>query len=344
MRAAVLHDGHVTVRDTADPHPGPGQLLLRTLSCAICASDLHFMDHPDAAGDDPLFAGYDTQVDIVMGHEFIGEVIGHGPDVDEQKFPLGSRVTSIPFLFSPDGGHIIGQHQDAPGGFGELMLVSQVTARVVPDSVSDDAIALTDAFAVGEGYVRTSGITDADVPIVIGAGAIGLSAVAALARRGIAPIIVADYNPDRLELAKTFGADITINPSEQSPYAEWARHAHAGGRQARCFIYECVGAPNIVDTIISECPHNARISCAGGHYTSDTVSIANATRKGIRIQFGGVPEFEDWYGTLDLIIDGALDPLPSIGQVIGLDEIPDALRLARGGKGPPRIIVKPNGP
>jgi threonine dehydrogenase-like Zn-dependent dehydrogenase len=343
MRAAVLHDGQVTVRDTTDPRPGPGHLLLRTLSCAICASDLHFMDHPDANGDDPLFAGYDTQADIVMGHEFIGEVVGHGPGVDEQKFPLGSRVTSIPFLFTPHGGHIIGQHQDAPGGFGELMLVSQDTARVVSDSVAADAIALTDAFAVGEGYVRTSGVTDSDVPVVVGAGAIGLSAVAALARRGISPIIVADYNADRLELARTFGAHVTINPTDGSPYDEWARHAHADGRGGRCFIYECVGAPNIVETIISECPHNARISCAGGHYTSDTVSIADATRKGIRIQFGGVPEFEDWYGTLDMIIDGVLDPLPSIGKVIGLDEVPDALRLARGAEGPPRIIVKPNG-
>ena len=48
MRAAVLREGTVTTRETPDPVPGSGQILVRTLACGICASDLHFMDHPDA--------------------------------------------------------------------------------------------------------------------------------------------------------------------------------------------------------------------------------------------------------------------------------------------------------
>ena len=133
MRAVVLREGCLSVRETPDPIPGPGHLLLRTLSCAICASDVHFMDHgPKGNPDDPLFGGYDAQRDIVMGHEFIGEVVGYGQGADEDKFPIGSRVTSIPFLPIPGGGHIIGQHPDAPGGFGELMSVGQDPARVVP--------------------------------------------------------------------------------------------------------------------------------------------------------------------------------------------------------------------
>jgi threonine dehydrogenase-like Zn-dependent dehydrogenase len=49
MRAVVLRDGELQVRDTADPVPGPGQLLLRPLSAAICASDVHYMDYPNSA-------------------------------------------------------------------------------------------------------------------------------------------------------------------------------------------------------------------------------------------------------------------------------------------------------
>jgi threonine dehydrogenase-like Zn-dependent dehydrogenase len=48
VRAAVLRDGGLEVRETADPTPGAGQLLVRTLACGICASDAHFMDHADA--------------------------------------------------------------------------------------------------------------------------------------------------------------------------------------------------------------------------------------------------------------------------------------------------------
>jgi threonine dehydrogenase-like Zn-dependent dehydrogenase len=90
-----------------------------------------------------------------MGHEFVGEVVGHGPDCTGQ-LAVGCRVTSIPILLRNGGIQVIGQHPDAPGSFGELFLVSEALARAVPDTVSLDAVALVDAFAVGEFYVRTS--------------------------------------------------------------------------------------------------------------------------------------------------------------------------------------------
>ena len=86
-----------------------------------------------------------------------------------------------------------------------------------------------------------------------------------------------------------------------------------------------------------------RIYCAGGWYTGDTLDITTATRQGVTIQFGGGPHPQDWYGTLDAIAAGRLDPLPSVGKIITLDEVPDALDLARRSDGPPRIVVHPNG-
>jgi threonine dehydrogenase-like Zn-dependent dehydrogenase len=52
---------------------------------------------------------------------------------------------------------------------------------------------------------------------------------------------------------------------------------------------------------------------------------------------------QDWYGVLDAVVEGRLDPLPSIGKVIGLDEVPEAIAAARRSDGPPRIVVHPNG-
>ncbi len=86
-----------------------------------------------------------------------------------------------------------------------------------------------------------------------------------------------------------------------------------------------------------------RIYVAGGWYTGDTLDITAATRQGVTIQFGGGPQPEDWYGTLDAVVEGRLDPTPSIGEVIGLDGVPDALERARRSEGPPRIVVRPNG-
>jgi len=90
----VLRAGEVQVRETEDPVPGAGQLLLKPLSAAMCASDVHYMDHPDDPA--PRFV-YDADRDTVMGHEFVGEVVGLGPDCSG-AFPIGSRVTSMPLL------------------------------------------------------------------------------------------------------------------------------------------------------------------------------------------------------------------------------------------------------
>jgi threonine dehydrogenase-like Zn-dependent dehydrogenase len=80
---------------------------------------------------------------------------------------------------------------------------------------------------------------------------------------------------------------------------------------------------------------------AGGWHGNESVSVTEATHKGVTIQFGGGPHPVDWYGTLDAVVDGRLDPLPSIGKVIGLDEVPDAIDQARSSQGPPRVVVHP---
>ena len=360
MRAAVLRGRKVETRETADPVPGDGQLLLKVLSCAICASDLHFMDNPEAvAEDDSGLWDYREDADIVMGHEFVGEIVGHGPGVDSDAFPLGARVTSLPVL-NVDGIHrIIGCSPSAPGGFGEYMLVQETFARVVPDDVDVDNAALADAFAVGEYYVRNSGIAGdgSVIPVVVGAGAIGLSAVAALARRGVTPIVVADYTATRLDTAKALGATHCVDPRERSPYDVWQELA-LGGREVPslvemnhgdvepipgCYVYEFVGHPGVLDGIVNACPADTRIFTAGGAPEGDHLSSATAKKKGVVIHFGGGPKHEDWYGTLAAVVSGSLDPSPVIGMVVDLDGVPDAIDLARRADGPARIMVHPFG-
>src|SRR3954466_14510897 len=262
MRAVVLRNGELEVRETADPVPGPGELLIRTVSTAICASDVHFMDHHDVVpSGGPAGMVYDADRDIVLGHEFVGEVVAHGPDCSD-AFPVGTRVTSIPILLV-DGGlggtKVIGQHPEAPGSFGELLLVNELMARAVPEGVDLDAVALVDAFAVGEFYVRSSHIEPGEIPIVVGAGAIGLSAVAALAHRGIDPIIAADFKSDRRELAKSFGAHVTVDPAARSPFDVWFELALERGGSTAPVVFECVGASGLIQQLVDSSTMGTRI-------------------------------------------------------------------------------------
>lgn len=347
MRAVLLRGGRLTVGQIPDPVPGTGELLLKTLSTAICASDVHFMDHPDLGRDDPTGRSlYDPDRDIVLGHEFVGEVIGHGPDCSDQ-YPIGTRVTSIPIRLV-DGGvggtHIIGQHPDAQGSFAEQLVIAEALARPVGPGVPADAAALTDAFAVGEFYVRAANVQPGEIPIVIGAGAIGLSAVAALTARGIEPIVVSDQQAERRTLAvERFGAHRTVDPTDQSPFDLFRALRAERHLPGPAVVFECVGKAGLLQHIVENVEMATRIYCAGGWYTGDTLSVTDATRQGVTVQFGGGPMPQDWYGTLDAINDGRLDPLPSVGKVITLDEVPDALELTRTSSGPPRILVHPNG-
>lgn len=347
MRAVVLRDGELTVRETANPVPGQGDLLLQTLSTAICASDVHFMDHPELAIDDPTGRSlYDPDRDIVLGHEFVGEVIGHGPGCSD-AFPIGARVTSMPIRLV-DGGagglRIIGQHPEAQGSFGELLVVPEATARMIAGSVSSDAVAVVDAFAVGEFYVRASNLRPGEIPIVVGAGAIGLSAVAALSARGVDPIIVSDFSADRRELARSgFGAHVLVDPAQQSVFEVFRKVRAERHLAGSAVVFECVGAAGLIDKIVAEAEFSSRIYCAGGWYTGDTLDITTATRNGLTLQFGGGPLPQDWYGVLDAVVEGKLDPLPSVGKIIGLDEVPAALEAARRSEGPPRVVIHPNG-
>jgi threonine dehydrogenase-like Zn-dependent dehydrogenase len=247
-----------------------------------------------------------------------------------------------------DGGaggvRIIGQHPEAPGSFAELLVVSEVAATPVAPGVSSDAVALTDAFAVGEFYVRSAQIQEGEVAIVIGAGAVGLSAVAALVSRGVDPIVAADYKSERRAMARDcFGAHVVVDPAEKSPFDAFREIRADRGLSGPAVVFECVGAHGLIQNIVESAEMATRIYCAGGWYTGDTLDITTATRQGVTIQFGGGPHPQDWYGTLDAIASGRLDPLPCVGSIITLDEVPDAIDLARKSDGPPRIMVHPNG-
>lgn len=351
MRAAVLRDGRVTTRETADPVPGKGQLLVRTLACGICASDLHFMDHPDAdADDDTGLSRYDADADVVMGHEYCAEVVDYGPGT-ERRIPLGTRVSSLPVLFTPGGVRVVGQSAEAPGGFGEYFLMSEPVTQVVASDLPSELVSIADAISVGWSYANRAAVTPQEVPMVIGCGAIGLSAIATLRTLGVGPIVAVDFVASRRQTALEMGADVVIDPAEVSPYAGWRDVALGSPEPVRdimnvvamkgCVIFECVGIPGVLDSIFKGCERGTRIFSAGGPPAGEHLHTMIAKRKGLNIQFGGGPSMTHWNDAFEAVCSGRLDVRPMFGRVVGLDEVPGALDDARDANGPARIIVVP---
>lgn len=351
MRAAVLRGGIVETRVIGDPVPGPGQLLVRSLACGVCASDLHFMDHPEAgAYDDSGMSTYDQDVDIVMGHEYCAEVVDYGVGTD-RRIPLGTRVSSLPVLTTATGRKIIGQNPESPGGFGEYFLVDEAAARVVTSDLPSEVVCVADALSVGWSAAARAAMTAREVPLVIGCGAIGLSVIAHLARLGVGPIIAVDFVRSRRATASAMGADAVVDPAVMSPFQAWRDVASGSTDSMRglmsmvgfpgCVVFECVGLPGVLDSIIRGCERGTRIFSAGGPPEGEHLHTMTAKRKGLNIQFGGGPLPAHWDDAFEAICSGNLDVTPMLGHTVGLDEVAEALDASRNADGPARIVVVP---
>jgi threonine dehydrogenase-like Zn-dependent dehydrogenase len=220
MRASRL-----VVDDIDMPTPRQGEVLVKTLACGICGSDLHTLKHGQSMVDASIETGgpfnMDLSRDVVMGHEFCAEILDHGPGTSNRLKP-GTRVCSVPMTMSGGRSSSIGFSNDVPGGYAENMVLLESLLLEVPNGLSSEFAALTEPMAVGLHAVRMARMTKGEVPLVIGCGPVGLAVIAALKTMGVGPIIAADFSAKRRQLAELMGADKVVNPAQQSPYENWS--------------------------------------------------------------------------------------------------------------------------
>ena len=339
----VLRAGELRIDQVPDPTPASGQLIIRSLACCICASDIHMLHHShrlaewSAAHEGPF--DFDPNADLVLGHEFCGEVVEVGPDCTG-AFSPGDRVVSQPLVLHDRGFAVLGYSNRYPGGFAEYLAVSEALLLPVPDHVDSSTAALMEPLSVGIQYARIGNPGEGEVPLVIGCGAIGLAVIAGLRLRGAAPIVAADYSPLRRRLAAAAGADHVVDPTDGDPVAAWHAAAPPG---SGCVIWECVGAPGLLNDLFDAAPWGARLIVAGQNLDDDTFFTAAAHTKGLNVQFGGAPHPSDYARALDAIATGAVDvsgwqtgDVDLDGAIAAMDDSTDADRHAR-------ITVHPHG-
>jgi threonine dehydrogenase-like Zn-dependent dehydrogenase len=153
--------------------------------------------------------------------------------------------------------------------------------------------------------------------------------------------VAADFVASRRATALAMGADVAIDPAEVSPYQAWRDTACGSVSQRGCVVFECVGIPGVLDSIIRGCERGTRIFSVGGPPEGDLLHTLTAKRKGLNIQFGGGPSMTHWDEAFEAVCSGSLDVRPLLGRTVGLDEVPGALNASRDADGPARIIVVP---
>lgn len=358
MRAAVMRRGRIEVDEVPDPRPGPGEVLVRTLACGICGSDLHVLQHVHrfaaATADEGSGEGIDPERDLVMGHEFCAEVLDYGPGTARTLVP-GTRVCSMPSLVRGRRMLGVGYSHEVPGGYAERMVLNEALLLPVPNGLSTEHAALTEPMAVGLHAVRMARLAPDDVPLVIGAGPVGLAVIAALRLSGAGPIVVADFSPARRRLAEQLGADIVIDPARHSPYESWAAAAHASAQGLRSPVspltgervlppgvfFECVGIPGVIDQMMVGAQRGCRFVIVGVCMEQDTIRPLLAINKELNLQFVLAYTPEEFAETLGHIAEGRLAVAPLITGRVGVEGVAQAFSDLRNPERHAKILVEP---
>lgn len=358
MRATVMRNKKLVGADVATPQPGPGEVLVKTLACGICGSDLHALKHAERLVEGARRSGgpfvMDLKRDIVMGHEFCAEVVDYGPQT-ERRIKVGSRVCAMPVLIRPTGVETVGYSNDNPGGYGEYMRLTERLLLEVPNGLSTERAALTEPLAVGYHAVEKAHLSGDDAPLVIGCGPVGLAVITALKLKGVHPIVAADFSPRRRQLAQQMGADVVVDPKEKSPHESWrAMAAYTDPSKAPqlppwlpgpalrpAVIFECVGVPGMIDSIMTAAPANARVVVVGVCMERDSFEPMFGINKELNLQFVLGYTGEEFARTLHNLAEGKVNGDPLITGKVGVEGVAQAFEDLASPETHAKIIVEP---
>jgi threonine dehydrogenase-like Zn-dependent dehydrogenase len=326
MLAAKLQAGGpaLDLVEVDDPSPGRGECLVAVAACGICASDLRFL-----AGKGDASAGR------ILGHEATGTVAGLGHGVDPR---LAGRLVAIdPIVACGEcdaclagdrqrcrSQQIVGIHRD--GSFAQRAVVPAANLVPLPANADPVATALTEPFSVGRHALGANGHRSV---AVIGAGGIGLGAIAIARARGIERVIAVDVSEPALERARACGAEAF------TPEA-------AVAEQPVELVVDCTGVTSALALAVELAAPGGELALAG--ITADSVLPYEAfVRKELRARGAFAYTHQEFEGVATAIGSGELDVAPVGAEAVPLTAINEAIETLRREPGAhSRLIVVPD--
>ncbi len=330
MRATVMHAaGDVRLEDVPDPSiVDPTDAILRVTRACICGSDLW-----------PYASMEPSEPGQSMGHEAIGVVEEVGAEV--RTINRGDLVV-MPFAISDGtcefchhGLHTACVHVGFFGNNGmngaqaEALRIPYADGTLFPLSVAeDDAImpsllTLSDVMGTGHHAAVVAKVSPGKIAAVIGDGAVGLCGVIAAQRLGAEQIIIMGRHPDRIALAKEFGATDVV--SERGEEAVERVKELTGGYGAHS-VLECVGTGQSTETAILVARPGGAVGRVGVPQDEEVPASQPAFFSNVAVGGGPAPVRAYIEELLPDILEGRIEPGKVFDRNVGLDGVPDGYR------------------
>jgi threonine 3-dehydrogenase len=332
MKALVKSEARpgLWLQDVPEPTIGINDVLIRVQKTGICGTDLHIYNW-DA------WAQKTIDVPMVIGHEFVGEVVEVGSNIKD--FRRGDVVSAE--------GHVVcgrcrnclagrrhlcadtkGIGVDRPGAFAEQIAVPMTNVWHHRSGIDREVAAIFDPFGNAVHTALAFNVLGEDV-LVTGAGPIGIMSIAVVRHAGARHIVVTDLNDDRLAIAKKMGATVTHNPRAGDLRDVQAR---LGMKEGFDVGLEMSGSPDALRDMVDNMAHGGKIAMLGipsGEIAIDwhKVVFNMLTIKGIY----GREMYETWY-KMTVMLESGLDIKPVITHRFPYTEFEEGFAAMRGGR------------
>ncbi|MCP3862829.1 MAG: L-threonine 3-dehydrogenase [Aestuariibacter sp.] len=308
----------IWLEDTAKPEVGHNDLLIKIRKTAICGTDMHIYNWDD-------WAQKTIPVPMVVGHEYVGEVVDMGQEV--QGFNVGDRVSGE--------GHITCGHcrncragrrhlcrntegvgVNRAGAFAEYLVIPAFNAFKIPDNISDDLASIFDPFGNAVHTALSFDLVGEDV-LITGAGPIGIMAAAVARHVGARHVVITDVNPYRLALAEKMGVTRAVNVAEENLKDVMNQ---LGMTEGFDIGLEMSGVPVAFRDMLNNMNNGGKIAMLGIPPKDVAIDWNQVIFKGLVIKgIYGREMFETWYKMASLIQSG-LDISPIITHQFSIDE------------------------
>lgn len=253
-------------------------VIVKTKAAGICGSDIHIYHGTNAVATYPR----------VIGHEAVGEVVEIGSKVDNIK--VGDRVILEPIEYCGEcyackSGRpnvceslkVRGVHSD--GGFAEYFRAQSDKLHILPESIKWQEAVMIEPFSIGSQVCFRANVKKDDVVLIFGAGPTGLAVLENAKYLG-AKVIITDMNEKRLEFAKGYGADYTINPEKADLKSEI--EAITDGMLANVVV-DAVGSTKILSDAVYMTSVAGRIVSMGFLNQDTNINMLEITKKEISL-------------------------------------------------------------
>lgn len=343
MKALVLEEyGRFVYKEMPTPEPGPEEVLVRVAACGICGSDVHGMDGSSGRRLPPL----------IMGHEAAGVIARVGAAVS--VWQEGDRVTFDSTIYCSrchycrrgltnlcDHRRVLGvatQEFRQHGALAEYVAIPQHILYRLPDGLPFEQATMVESLAIAFHAVGRAPITLNDTAVVVGAGMIGLLVVQALRVAGCGRIIAVDLDPARLELARTLGADETVEAAAVDAAAEVLERTAGRGAD---LAYEVVGIAPTVQTAIGCLRKGGSLVLVGNLAPQIDFPLQRAVTSELTL-YGSCSASSEFQTGLDMLRRGAVRVEPLISAVAPLAEgAAWFARLHRREPGLLKVVLRP---